>query len=84
MLIGSLVLGAAILSAFRLDYFEINKQLDIFANLYREVNLYYVDETQPGEMMDRAIDKMLDGLDPYTVYIPESRVEDFRVQNTGQ
>ena len=84
MLIGSLVLGAALLSAFRLDYFEINKQLDIFANLYREVNLYYVDETQPGEMMDRAIDKMLDGLDPYTVYIPESRVEDFRVQTTGQ
>lgn len=82
--IGMLVLVSGVFSAWRLDYFEINKQLDIFTNLFREVNMYYVDETEPSDMMTGAINKMLNGLDPYTVYIPESKVEDFRIQQTGQ
>lgn len=72
------------LSAYKLDYFEINKQLDIFANLFREVNTYYVDETEPDEMMETAVKRMLKGLDPYTTYIPENRVEDYRIQTTGK
>lgn len=72
------------LSAWQLDYFEINKQLDIFTNLFREVNMYYVDETEPSAMMEEAIGEMLNELDPYTVYIPESDVEDFRIRQTGQ
>ncbi len=69
--------------AFTPDYFEISKQLDIFSNVFKEVNLYYVDETEPGELMEEAITEMLSSLDPYTNYIPEERVEDFKIQTTG-
>ena len=69
--------------AYTPDYFEISKQLDIFTNVFKEVNLYYVDETEPGELMDEAIVSMLSSLDPYTNYIPEERVEDYKIQTTG-
>lgn len=65
-------------------YFEIAKNLDIFASLFREVNMYYVDETKPGQMIKKGIDEMLESLDPYTNYIPESDVEDYRFMTTGQ
>ena len=65
------------------DYFEISKQIDIFTTIFKEVNLYYVDETQPGELMDEAIESMLKSLDPYTNYIPEEMVEDYKIQTTG-
>ncbi len=65
------------------DYFEISKQIDIFTTIFKEVNLYYVDETQPGELMDEAIESMLQSLDPYTNYIPEEMVEDYKIQTTG-
>lgn len=65
-------------------YFEVSKNLDIFTSLFREVNIYYVDETKPGELIEKAINSMLDDLDPYTTYIPESNIEDFRFQTTGQ
>jgi len=70
--------------AFVSGYFEVSKNLDIFTTLFREVNIYYVDETKPGEMIEKAIDSMLEDLDPYTNYIPESDIEDFRFQTTGQ
>jgi len=70
--------------AFVSGYFEVSKNLDIFTSLFREVNIYYVDETKPGEMIEKAIDSMLEDLDPYTTYIPESDIEDFRFQTTGQ
>ena len=70
--------------AFVSGYFEVSKNLDIFTSLFREVNIYYVDETRPGEMIEKAIDSMLEDLDPYTTYIPESDIEDFRFQTTGQ
>lgn len=66
------------------NYFEISKNLDIFATLFRELNMYYVDETQPGELMKKGIDSMLESLDPYTNYIPESEIEDFRFMTTGE
>jgi carboxyl-terminal processing protease len=69
--------------AFTPDYFEISKQLDIFTTIFKEVNLYYVDETQPGKLMDEAIESMLSSLDPYTNYIPEEMVEDYKIQTTG-
>lgn len=70
--------------SFKDDYFEISKNLDIFATLFREVNLYYVDEIQPGQMMKTGIDAMLESLDPYTNYIPEDDIEDARFMTTGQ
>src|SRR3954469_7249842 len=66
------------------NYFEISKNLDIFSSVYREVNIYYVDSVQPGKLMKKSIDAMLDGLDPYTNYIPESDMEDYRFMTTGQ
>lgn len=70
--------------SFRDDYFEISKNLDIFATLFREVNLYYVDEITPGSLMKTGIDAMLESLDPYTNYIPEEDIEDARFMTTGQ
>jgi len=64
--------------------FEIAKNLDIFVTLYRQLNQNYVDELQPGELMKIGIDEMLKSLDPYTVYIPESDIEDLRFMTTGQ
>ncbi len=69
---------------FTEDYFEVSKNLDIFATLYRELNIYYVDETKPGDLMKNGIDAMLESLDPYTNYIPESDIEDYRFMTTGQ
>lgn len=66
------------------NYFEVSKNLDIFASLFRELNIYYVDETKPGDLMKKGIDSMLESLDPYTNYIPESEIEDYRFMTTGQ
>lgn len=65
-------------------YFEIAKNLDIFATLFKEVNALYVDEVNPNSLVRTGIDAMLQSLDPYTNYIPEDEVEDFRTLNTGQ
>src|SRR3954467_8704559 len=65
-------------------YFEIAKNLDIFASLFKEVNALYVDEVNPNKLVRTGIDAMLNSLDPYTNYIPEDEVEDFRTVNTGQ
>ncbi len=83
----TIVVGTAIFissTAFVNDYFEISKNLDIFATLYREVNMYYVDDIKPGDIMKTGIDAMLESLDPYTNYIPESDIEDYRFMTTGQ
>lgn len=77
--------GIALISqSFKDDYFEISKNLDIFATLFREVNLYYVDEIQPGQLIKTGIDAMLESLDPYTNFIPEDDIEDARFMTTGQ
>jgi carboxyl-terminal processing protease len=65
-------------------YFEIAKNIDIFASLFKEVNAYYVDEVNPNRVMKKGIDAMLESLDPYTNYIPEDEIEDFRTMTTGQ
>ena len=65
-------------------YFEIAKNLDIFASLFKEVNALYVDEINPNKLIRTGIDAMLNSLDPYTNYIAEDEVEDYRTLNTGQ
>src|SRR5688572_17885156 len=65
-------------------YIEIAKSLDIFATLFKEVNTYYVDEVDPQKLIRKSIDSMLESLDPYTDYIPEDEMENFRVSTTGQ
>ena len=76
----------ASLSAFTQTdkYFEIAKNMEIFSSVYKEVNLLYVDEINPSQFMETGIDAMLASLDPYTNYIPEDKIEDFRTQLTGQ
>ncbi|NPA36395.1 MAG: S41 family peptidase [Chlorobi bacterium] len=64
--------------------FEIVKNLDIFYTLFRELNSYYVDEIDPGKLIKTGIDDMLESLDPYTTYIPESELEDFKFMTTGE
>jgi carboxyl-terminal processing protease len=64
--------------------FEISKNLSIFSSAYKEIDLNYVDEVKPGELMKTALDAMLGSLDPYTNYIPESSMEDFRIMTTGE
>lgn len=71
-------------SPLRENYFEMSKQLEIMTALFRELNIYYVDELQPGELMESGIDAMVHSLDPYTIYYPESRVEDLRFMTTGE
>ena len=65
-------------------YFEIVKNMDIFATLYKEVNAYYVDELNPSLVMRTGIEAMLASLDPYTNYIPEDDIENYRTTATGE
>jgi carboxyl-terminal processing protease len=64
--------------------FEIAKNLEIYYSLFRELNLFYVDEVNPGELVRTSIDEMLQSLDPYTNYIAEEQMEDFRFMTTGE
>ena len=87
-----IIAGSVLVIAFALvaftppadRYFEIAKNLDIFATLFKEVNALYVDDVNPNKLVRTGIDAMLNSLDPYTNYIPEDEVEDFRTLNTGQ
>lgn len=66
--------------SFREDLFQVSKNLDIFAALYKEININYVDETNPASMMRIGIDAMLKSLDPYTDYVPESEIENYKLK----
>lgn len=70
-------------TAFKNDFFEIAKQIEIFTTLFKELNMNYVDETNPGDLMDTAIKSMLTDLDPYTTFMNEQDVEAARINNTG-
>ncbi len=90
--LGGITLSLLSLSIFALfafngpgdQYFAIAKNLDIFATLFKEVNTYYVDEVNPNKLVKVGIDAMLNSLDPYTNYIPEDDIEDYRTMTTGQ
>jgi len=77
---GFLFIGASIKD----DFFEIAKQIEIFTTLFKTINVNYVDETNPGELMDKAIKSMLADLDPYTNYFNEQDVAKFKINNTGE
>jgi len=71
-------------TSFKEDFFEIAKQIEIFTTLFKAVNTNYVDDTNPGDLMDKAIKSMLGSLDPYTVYFNEQDVVNFKINNTGE
>lgn len=84
VLIVSIAISSVVSVGFVDSYFEVSKNLDIFATLFRELNIYYVDDSDPGKLMKTGIDAMLKSLDPYTNYIPESNIEDYKMMTTGQ
>jgi carboxyl-terminal processing protease len=71
-------------ASFKGDFFELAKQIEIFTNLFKTVNQNYVDETNPGDLMDKGIKSMLKELDPYTVFFNEQDVIKFKINNTGE
>ena len=84
ILIPFLALGILLATvSFKKDFFEIAKQIEIFTTLFKELNMNYVDETTPSDLMNKAIKGMLEDLDPYTVYWNEQEVEDARINNSG-
>ena len=78
------LLPVGIIAQEKQNNFEIAKSIDIYNSLLRELNLNYVDEINPGELNEAAIKAMLDGLDPYTVFIPESDIENAKFMTTGE
>jgi carboxyl-terminal processing protease len=71
-------------TSFREDFFEVAKQIEIFTTMFKAVNRNYVDNTNPGELMDKAIKSMLADLDPYTNYFNEQDVVKYKINNTGE
>ncbi|WP_342084446.1 S41 family peptidase [Dyadobacter sp. OTU695] len=85
LLAAPVVSGLAFVS-FRQDdrLFEIARNLDIYATLFKELNAYYVDEINPNQLIKTSIDNMLRSLDPYTVYYAEDDIEDYMTMTTGK
>lgn len=86
LVIGSVLVGSLSLAAFKADdrFFEIARNLDIYATLFKELNLYYVDEVNPNRMVKTSIDAMLKALDPYTNFFAEDEIEDYMTMTTGR
>ncbi len=78
-----IVIGS-VLFAFRSDYFEVAKQVEIYTTLFKELNMYYIDEINPAELTDKAIKNMLDELDPYTKFYDEQGVEEVKINSLGE
>ena len=75
---GILVLAVSVWG-FKDDLFQVSKNLDVFASVYKEVNINYVDDINSTKMVKTGVDAMLDGLDPYTEFVPESEIEDYKL-----
>ena len=71
------------ISAFKTDFFEITKQIEIYNSLFKAINMNYVDQTNPAELMSSGVKKMLLNLDPYTVYGSEQDVENAKMRRSG-
>ena len=69
---------------FQSKFFEVAKQIDIYTTMFKELNMYYIDEVNPSELTNTAISNMLKNLDPYTRYFDEQGVEDARIMGTGE
>lgn len=83
-ILGIFLIGVSASVGPRNKYFEILKNLEIFSNLYKEINTYYVDDVDPGQLMRTGIDAMVESLDPFTNYISESQIEGYRYMTEGK
>ncbi|HHZ81460.1 MAG TPA: S41 family peptidase [Flavobacteriales bacterium] len=87
ILLALIVIGGGMVSLrlpVKEDYFEMSKQLEILNSAFRELNIFYVDPLSPGDLMKTGIEAILESLDPYTRYYPESKMEDVRFMSTGE
>ncbi len=88
LLLTVILLGLAVVSTFSLNQddkdFEMSKGLDIYVSILRELNMFYVDSIEPEKLIKSSIDAMLEELDPYTTYIPEADMQDFKFSTTGE
>lgn len=84
IVIGSLVIMSSFLVAFKSDFFEVAKQMEIYTTLFKELNLYYIDEINPAQLTEKAINEMLEDLDPYTRYYDEQGVEEVKINSSGE
>jgi carboxyl-terminal processing protease len=83
-IIGIILVGAVLMAGFsKKDDFKITKSLDIYYSLFRELNIFYVDPVDPEELVEESIESMLNSLDPYTKYISEKEMDDFKFMTTG-
>lgn len=80
ILLSSALAVTSLTLAFKEDLFQVSKNLDVFASLYKEININYVEETNSADLMKHGIDAMLGSLDPYTEYVPESEIEDYKMK----
>jgi len=78
-LLTGLALLAVVTWSFQDDLFQISKNLDVFASVYKEVNINYVDDINSAKLVKTGVDAMLDGLDPYTEFVPESEIEEYKL-----
>ncbi len=83
LLIAVLALSTG-LFAFKSDFFEVAKQMEIYTTLFKELNMYYIDEINPAQLTESAINNMLEELDPYTRYYDEQGVEEVRINSSGE
>lgn len=86
--IATILMALAITFSFAFDKdkkdFEMSKGLDLYYSVLRELNMFYVDTIQPEQLIKASIDQMLSELDPYTTYIPETDMNDFKFMTTGE
>lgn len=80
IVLGVVTTVATLTLAFKEDLFQISKNLEVFTSLYKEISINYVEETNANELMKKGIDGMLGSLDPYTEYVPESEIEDYKLK----
>ena len=70
--------------SFQSKFFEVAKQIEIYNTLFKELNMYYVDEINPAELTEKAINNTLKDLDPYTNFYNEQDVEDAKIRREGE
>ena len=73
-----------VLFAFKSNFFEVAKQIEIYNTLFKELNMYYIDEINPAELTNKAIKNTLKDLDPYTVFYDAQDIEDARIRKEGE
>ena len=70
--------------SFKSNFFEVAKQIEIYNTLFKELNMYYIDEVNPAELTNKAIQNTLKDLDPYTSFYDEQAVEEARIRRAGE